>query len=290
MKALILIMIFTSLAQASPMQQMDQRIKTYNEARVRCEEGNSQHSDEGLFIDVSCDFQCKDLVPKVERAKGTFIPRNMGLFPGNGSNDENTLWSAVGVSLKVWSQKICFEKAVEGCKSAQEVESFGIREIQSGAWTMTKFPGCHEKGRIVSPFDNTAGSVRLGSIAGLITPPTISPTIDFNENGMKFTLQPGTLKADCKKPIKAKMCFGDCIDLASSENEIVETLSTSEPLGSDDMEICGDELAMKLQDLKLSASVRREVCEAYFWQSFMKRENKYKSCAAIRGDTTCETF
>lgn len=290
MKAILFILIFSSMAHASPMQQMDQRIKTYNEAGILCEPGNTQHSDDGLFIDVSCDFQCKDLVPKVERVKGTFIPKNLELFPGNGSNEENTLWSALGVSLKTWSQKICLEKAVEGCKSAQEVETFGIKEIQSGAWTMSKFPGCHEKSITVSPFDNRAGSLRVPSIAGLITAPEISETIDFNDKGLKINLTPGKFEKDCKKPIKAKLCFGDCIDLNSKEAEISETLSTSDPLGSDDLEYCGDDLDTKLQNLKLSASVRRELCESFFWQSFMKMGNMYKSCAAIRGETTCETF
>ena len=266
MKTIILILSFISFAHASALKQMDQRLKVYADSKVICEPGNESLSDEGLFIDVSCDFKCRDDVPRVERVKGTFLPKKLGLFPGNGTSDQSIMWSALGVSLKIWSQNICLEKAAIGCKNAQNIESYGIKELQSGAWKINKFPGCKEKSILVSPFDNRAGSVRVASISAVISFPETSKTIDFENTGLKFSLASGTNK------------------------EISETLGTPDPLGSDDMEICGDELATKLQDLKLSISVRREICEAYFWQSFMKMDNTYKSCAAIRGETTCESF
>lgn len=290
MKALLVILVFPFLVNASPMQQMDQRIKVYTESNVRCEEGSKQ-SDEGLFIDVSCDFQCKDLVPKVERVKGTFIPKNLGLTPGNGSNQENTMWSALGISLKIWSQRICFEKAIEGCKSLNDIDSFGIKELQSGRWTMNHFPGCHEKNIIISPFGDNAGSIRLPSIAGLISSPEIPSHVEFEQNGIKLPYATEVTGAECKKPIKAKLCFGDCLDL--SQSEIVETISTAEPLGSDAIELCGDQLEAKLLKLKLSPSVRRQFCEAYFWNSYLyidSMNTRFKTCGALRGDTSCETF
>ena len=290
MKTTILILSFISFAHASALKQMDQRLKVYAESKVICESGNESLSDEGLFIDVSCDFKCRNDVPRVERVKGTFLPKKLGLFPGNGSSDQSIMWSALGVSLKIWSQNICLEKAAIGCKNAQNIESYGMKELQSGAWKINKFPGCKEKSILVSPFDNRAGSVRVPNISAAISMPETSKTIDFENSGLKFSLQSGKSMPECKNKIKAKLCFGDCVDLSTSDKEISETLGTPDPLGSDDMEICGDELATKLQDLKLSISVRREICEAYFWQSFMKMDNTYKSCAAIRGETTCESF
>jgi len=214
----------------------------------------------------------------------------MGLFPGNGSSDESTMWSGLGVSLKIWSQKICLEKASVGCKNLQNVESYSIKELQSGSWKMNHFPGCQEKSTLISPFDNSAGSIRIAKLSTLISEPQQSKTIEFADNGLKINLAPGTIKAECKKNIKAKLCFGDCVDLSNTSKEISETLSTPDPLGTDEIAICGDELAAKFHNLKLSSSVRRELCEAYFWQSFMKLDNMYKSCAAIRGETDCGSF
>ena len=163
-----------------------------------------------------------------------------------------------------------------------------VSDKKCRAILMDKFPGCNETSLTVSPFDNKTGSSRISNRAGLLTPLKVSETIDFNDKGLKINLVPGTAIADCKKPIKAKLCFGDCIDL--SKTDIGETLSTPDPLGSDKMEICGDELDSKLKNLKLSTSVRRELCEAFFWKSFMKKGGLYMSCAAVRGETSCETF
>lgn len=270
---------------------MDQRLDTYAESKVVCDPGDIVLSDTGLFIDVSCDFQCKDLVPRVERVRGTFLPKNLGLTPGNGSNNTNTMWSTLTVSLKIWSQKICLEKAVLGCKSAQNLESFGIKELESGKWKMSKFPGCHEKTISVSPFDNSVASIRVNELTSLIeTPKVESKNVAFDYPGLTISLAQGVQIEGCKKVIKADMCFGDCIDLAKTTGDYVETLGTPDPLGTDHMEICGDDLDAKLKNLKLSSSVRRELCESYFWQSYMKQESRYRSCAAIRGETDCDKF
>jgi hypothetical protein len=288
MKALFFILVVTTIAHAKPMQQMDQRLKTYSENEVVCKPGNEIPSDAGLFIDVSCDFQCKGSVPRVERTKGAFLPNKLGLFPGNGSTTENIMWSSLGISLKIWSEKICLEKAVLGCKSEDNIESYGMRELESGAWKMNKFPGCNETGITVSPFNNSTGSVRASElVAKMHYEPRVMQIIDIEEEKQA--------EGSCKNMIKAKICFGDCLDLNRKDSEIVETISTSEPLGSNDIEICGDKLDAKLKDLKLSASVRKQLCETYFWQTFMKpetdlRNNLYKSCAAIRGETTCDKF
>ena len=284
MKGLFFILIFTIVANASPMKQMDQRLKTYSESEVVCKPDEEILADDGLFIDVSCNFQCRDLIPRVERMRGTFVPSKLGLYPGNGSTEENILWSSLGISLKIWSGKICLEKALLGCKTVQNIESYGIKELESGAWKMDKFPGCSEKSIIVSPFNSSAGSNRISSIVVKMShEPRTTQIIDIEEDEL--------VKEECKNMIKAKTCFGDCLEMNRKDSEIVETLSTSEPLGSSDFEFCGDKLDAKLKDLNLSPSVRRELCETYFWQSFMKlKNNMYKSCAAIRGETTCDKF
>lgn len=280
------------------MQQMDQRIKVYNESLgEKCEPGDGASPDDGLFIDVSCEFQCADLVQKIERVRGAFIPKNQGLFPGNGSNETNTLWSSVGVSMKTWAERICLEKAAAGCKGIQSVTKSELKEIESGAWKLNRFPGCKETSITLSPFNDSIRSNRIPKVASLLEPE------DKIANQKNFELQVSGLalsvpladfnqtKTKCQKTIKASLCFGDCIDLnAESSSDFIETLGTKEPLGFDQVEICADDLSAKLASQNAPVSVKQQVCEAYFWESLIKSPGMMKSCAAIRGDVDCGTI
>jgi hypothetical protein len=296
MKTLLFILLLTTHLNAKPLEQMDQRIKVYNEtAAMKCEHEETADHDGGLFVDVSCEFQCKGQVSKMERIRGAFIPKNLGLFPGNGSNETNVLWSSLGVSLKSWSQRICLEKAAEGCKGFQLVESSEMKELESGAWKLARFPGCKEKSLTLSPFNDSAKSNRIPSIAGMLVPEVQvanQKNFDLSLSGLKINLPYAAFngeKTPCQKPIKAKLCFGDCVDLnALSSPEFSETLGTPEPLGHDTIEICGDELAAKLSNQNQTASVKQQICEAYFWESLVKSPSMIRSCAALRGEVVCE--
>lgn len=307
MKRILLLACISSSILAAPLDQMNERLKAYSEVtQVMCDP-SSELSDEGLFVDVSCQFKCLNRPVQIEQVRGPFIPRQQGLYPGNGSNDKNIIWSALGISLKMWSQNICFEKAAAGCQGAQLIEEANIKGLTSGAWKMERFPGCSEKTVTLSPFTNAAGSSRILHQVTELTPKFGDLSVDAKKSfqlevaGLnlnlalaKFNLPAGEKNfatGECKKIIKAKLCFGDCVDLNSSGQDMTETLATPEPLGTEEIEMCADELLRRLSKEKLSAGVRAQLCEAYFWQSFLKLDYRlFKSCAAIRGETNCQEF
>ena len=276
---------------------MNQRIKVYNESHFPfCAPGESS-PDDGLFIDVSCEFQCDDKESKIERVRGAFIPKNLGLFPGNGSNETNTLWSSVGVSIKSWAERICLDKAAAGCQGIQKVGSLKLKEIESGDWKLNQFPGCKEKAITLSPFNDSIKTNRIPKIASLLEPEEkISNLKNFvlNVEGLSVSVPFAdfTKKENgCQKTIKASLCFGDCIDLdAASASDFVETLGTKEPLGFEQVEICADELSQKLTSQSTPASIKQQVCEAFFWESLIKSPGMMKSCAALRGEVNCSSL
>lgn len=273
------------------MDQMNQRLDSYGETLpLQCAPGETILPDDGLFMDVVCSITCKGQNPRIERSRGAFIPKDLGLSPGNGSTDQNTLWSSVGVALKSWSEDVCLEKATEACKSLEEVHELELTELESGEWKLQHFPGCKEKKAIRSPFDNTSGSKRMlpmtSNLLGNMSKP-LSET-KFHLKGLKLSIPFADLeKKDCAKKIKAHICYGDCIDM-TQKDAIVETLGTPEPLGAETVEICADELAQGLSHQKISQSVKQKICENYFWKSYINSNSFVKSCAALRGEVNCE--
>lgn len=307
MRKLLLLTLFSTSVLANPMAQMNSRLETYAEVNnIMCDPGKDL-SDAGLIVDVSCRFLCKDLKEKIEHARGSFIPANLGLIPGNGSSDRNIVWGSVGVSLKMWSQGICFEKAAAGCKGAQNVVTNDIQQVSSGAWKIDRFPGCKEKSITVSPFTDSAGSVRIDIGVAKISSPNKKNifeqvnyfSVDVTGLGLSIPIgrfntdlgKPQFDKASCKKIITGKLCFGDCIDMNSNDKDMTETLGTPEPLGTDEIVMCADDLVERLSKENLSQQTRTALCESYYWNSFLKLDYRlFKSCAAIRGSLDCEHF
>lgn len=253
--------------------------------------------DDGLFIDVSCEFQCADQIQKIERVRGAFIPKNQGLFPGNGSNETNTLWSSVGVSMKTWAERICLEKAAAGCRGIQAVTKSQLKEIESGTWKLERFPGCQEKSITLSPFNDSIRSNRIPKIASLLGPEEKiagQKNFELKVSGLSVSVpfaEFNQSKTKCQKTIKGSLCFGDCVDLnAEGSSDFIETLGTKEPLGTDQVEICADDLSAVLAKQNVPASVKQQVCEAFFWESLIKSGGMMRSCAAIRGEINCGTI
>lgn len=308
MKRFILFNLLSLSALANPMAQMNSRLATYAEVNnMMCEPGQ-EISDAGLIVDVSCKFQCKDLKERFEHARGAFIPEKRGLIPGNGSNDKSTIWGSVGVSLNMWTHEICFEKAANGCNGAHQIVSQEVQQVSSGAWKINRFPGCQEKSITISPFTDSAGSVRIENNVSKVALPFEKKQLlegktnfEVQVSGLNISLPIGKFNTDlgepqfdkkaCKKVITGKLCFGDCVDMNSSGSDLQETLGTPEPLGTDEITMCADELVQRLSSENLSQQVRKGLCEAYYWNSFLKLDSRlFKSCAAIRGSLDCEQF
>lgn len=277
-----LILLFgISVSFASPLEKMEENLKTYHGSQAL--ECNSESSDHGLFADVSCSIVCKNSSQeKIERIKGVFSPQSEGVFPGNGSDNSHIIWASLGIAFKNWTTKVCLERAIELCKSVTEIQTFNMLEVESGAWKLNRFPGCHEKSVINSPFDESSKSNKV-----------LNPILKFNsiskKNQTGFDHLVGQVmkdpKANCSHPIVGKVCFGDCVDLKAKE--IRETIATPEPLGTDVVIVCGDQLKARLSKLALSPSVKREICESYYWNSIIKSDLMMRTCAALRGEVNC---
>ena len=299
MKCLLFLLVSLSFcAGAKPLEVMNTKLAQYKETNAKlCLPGETGSLDDGLFIDVTCSFNCKGGAQKIERVKGSFIPKELGLYPGNGSSNQNTIWSAVGISIRVWSQEICLSKAADGCHGIKLVEGVDVTELESGKWNLKKFPGCHEQTITLSPFDESSGSSRMNSLSSSLLSSLSTPE-KFSEKPDQFHVRLKGLSVDipfaefnskspCQKKIKAKLCFGDCIDLKSEKYQ--ETLGTSDPLGKEEVEVCGDQFFSKVAGQNLSDAVKKQLCEDYFWNSLiLNGKNLMASCAAIRGEVSCE--
>lgn len=295
-----LFLVFLSLsALASPLTQMNQRVRVYNEVRdMTCLDDSPSPVDQGIYIDVSCSLKCQGRENQIERVRGPFIPSRLGLSPGNGSNETMVLWGGLNLSLKMWSDGLCLEKARIACKSELLIDSFEVSELQSGGWKVKRMPGCQEKEVTISPFYDEVKPDRVPALAGLIElrgsseKALSSSAYELKLGNEQIKLAYATsLKnpGECKRVITASICYGDCVDLNVSD--IVETIATSDPLGRETVQVCGDALFAKLAPFKLSTSMKKHVCENYFWTSLLSEDNlAFKTCAATRGDVDCQSL
>ena len=276
----LLFILSTSFAFASPLEKMEDNLKAYHSGQVL--ECSSESDDHALFADVSCSILCKNSSDqKIERIKGVFSPESEGLRPGNGSDNSHIVWASLGIAFKNWTSRVCFERAVELCKSMPNIESVSMAEVESGEWKLNQFPGCNEKVVIHSPFDEKSKTNKV-----------LSAYLKLNmigeKNQSELNSHFGEVIRDsksCSTPIIGKLCFGDCVDL--NAKDIRETIATPEPLGQEVVMVCGDNLKSKLSKLNLSQAVKRELCETYYWNSLIKSELMIRTCAALRGEVNC---
>lgn len=277
------------------MAQMRERVSTH-QALSGLDCNSEKQSDEGLMTNLTCEISCSGSAIKRYTLNESFLPESLGLQPGNGSNGtDTTLWGSLTVTLKSWSQEKCLEKAHEVCGDYSKISESNLENLASGEWKIKRFPGCHEKEATISPFDDSVKSNRVGGMMKKVAEFALPKMGEFDSFSPKATYQHIDLirssrKLDyksekCAKPILGDVCFGDCIDMSKSYT--VETLGTPEPLGRDKLEVCGDKLSEFMKDQKLSPSVKKTLCEDFFWNSIKIRDGVISTCAAMRGEVDC---
>ncbi len=310
MKNLILALItlyYQNLA-AGPMEEMRSRQEAHAAlANLQCQTLGVP-KDEGLIMDISCDLTCLGKEKKSIVVKEDFLPRKLGLKQGNGSSESNIIWASLGLTLKRWSDEICLGKANEVCGGYEKVAESNVALLSSGDWNLRKFPGCKESQRTLSPFDETSNSKRIEGVPLKILSKSFDGFSSIQNDEIDST-SPGSLKkvvsdvvksisvskGDCAHPIRANICYGDCVDL-QVETSMVETLGTSQPLGEDVEKICGDHLHSYLKNKNYSPQLKKKFCEEFFWivytnQHGIGKSNKMTStCAALRGDIDCSSL
>jgi hypothetical protein len=293
-KRLGLLTLFFSLSlEASPMSQMNGRLGNYNQVMGpdHCAAAVSgvgyNSSDYGLMTSVECEITCQGQSSKRIRAAGSFIPSSYGLYPGDGSSENNTLWRSLAVTMKVWSEEVCLGEAADLCKGLQKVTDSSVMEIESGEWKMNHTLGCDEKAVTLSPFDNTVNSKRLpaplAEQLNIVNQSHSLPVFD-----QTFKLAEKKNEGECQHKMEDNLCFGDCVHEMENK-EWKETLATPSPLGRAKETWCMDGIVATLKtQQKLSLQVKVKICEAYFWSSMMHSHGPGTSCAAVRGEHQCE--
>lgn len=292
--AIILTFLLIQLALSAPLDEMKQRQATH-EATTGLDCSANKQSDQGLLTTLTCQISCQGQETKPYTMDESFLPESLGLKPGNGSNAEDTIiWGSLSITLKSWSNEKCLEKALAICGGESKIHEVALDTLSSGEWKIERFPGCHETESTISPFDDSVKSKRIEGTMKKIVEFSIPGTKKLDPYVSEFKLSSSSLLDDarklssestkCERIIKAEICFGDCIDLSKSYT--LETLGTPEPLGKESMEICGDKLSEYIKAKNLSTSVKKTLCEDFFWNS-IKDRGMIGSCAALRGEVDC---
>jgi hypothetical protein len=242
-------------------------------------------NDKGLVVQIKCSIQCESTkTTKDLTIEKTFIPELENLKPGNGSDGKNIYWGSLGITLKGWSEEQCLIQATKECQQIENVKSMKSVSISSGKWSMTNWPQCESKERIISPFWEKSGAIMANETAELLLKSQPSQIFEFQLESDKksniLNLQ------NCKNIIDVNLCYGDCVDLNPSQ--FAETLATSEPLGKSSIKICADEVYEKLNATQLKPEIKKSICERKLWSKLISFPESGSSCAALRGNLSCQ--
>jgi hypothetical protein len=276
------------------MSQMNQRIDNYQGvmAPSHCAEATSglgfANSDYGIMTNVNCAITCRSGAKSSQLVPASFIPSSYGLTPGDGSNQQNTLWRSVGVTIKVWSEEVCLQLGSETCKGLDNVADSVVKKISSGDWSIDHAPGCDEKVPMLSPFDNTVKSNKIPApLIKQLEIGNISQSIKvFDQiHQAAIVVRPSKI---CKHRMNTSLCFGDCVHEITKGGDWKETLASPEPLAREKSSWCMDGFVEIIKkNKKLSKSVQVKACEAFLWSNMMHANDSGSSCAALRGNHEC---
>jgi hypothetical protein len=294
MKFLIIFFVMSPV-YASPLKKMQQRMTTYKELQGEICHDKTAPSKGSVEFEINCLVSCVNQKKTYKRkVKDFFVPRSRGLFPANGTTDKGPVWSSLGVSMKVWVQDICLGSAMKICKELKNISKSELERLESGSWVLKQFPGCDEKESIRSPFDNNAKSKMLPQLSQQSGPNKVIEDYSIPGLNLKIPHSEVHFIADnvakglknCQKKIKASICYGDCVDLESSE--MGETLATKEPFGRSEVEICGDDLVKIFLQMNPSEQIKKTICDSFFWSTLIHdQSNTYRTCSALRGTVDC---
>ncbi|MEN9723109.1 MAG: hypothetical protein RJB38_1095 [Pseudomonadota bacterium] len=248
--------------------------------------------------EISCEIHCStDSASKTEMISAQFSPTQHRLRKGNGD-----LLGALGTTLSLWSRRECAIQAAQRCGGIQHVTQAAPKSMKSGAWQMALPYGCPEQPALVlSPYGQQLQGKLKPSNKKTVSAETFRSTSAVEELTVRGALlEKSQLSAeanaksvvrspseDCRFPLSAQLCFGDCIDLSTSPN--LESLSTPSPTRGE-LTVCGDALAQALLAKKRSRFEKLLHCEEFFWRSARASSSLYFACAAVRGNVNCDSF
>ncbi len=313
---IIILALEVSAAKSSNIPGMATRIlqaqQSIKEKRHQCHDSNSlpkleENKTSTVNTDyfnaqITCEFQCRNNKTVSESIKDVFEPKKLSLYEGDGSSNEKIMWRSLGITLSTWSQELCLNKAQKKCSSLKNVEKISVKKIKSGNWSFDGKLKCSSSKTVYSPFDSQFKLDNQGLSAynpfemkfNQFESKTIKTVNNLSEYiGSRYTEKEVEKWIDaksCSKAIKVKACFGDCVWEEGADKNWRETLSTSEPLGTDEYSICVDKILTKNSFKGLSKEVVQVKCEKIAWELIRKLEFSGASCAATRADYDCSAL
>lgn len=244
----------------------------------------------GMQTQISCQLKCKGQEEsKVHQLNVGFHPSSQNLRKGDGG-----LWASLTSTLDYWSKDQCFHFAAQTCQGLDQIEQAERLAVTSGQWSLTNSLKCSKDQAVVlSPFEKTLKTDPILNFEQLKNQNHNQQLADLTPDWRKsFGLghrddKAQTREKDCQNPVTATFCFGDCISLDTAE--WMEYLASPNPLGSDDYEICADDLLERIKDLDLPATMKTHLCETQFMHELRSRSVTGLTCASSRLDSQCAT-
>ena len=233
---------------------------------------------------IKCSFSCKKNDKLIERSVNQiFDSKKNGMQIGDGG-----LLASSTTTIIYWSQEICLNQAIVECGVLADVNSFEMKGMSSGEWIFDGKVTCgSEQKTILSPFDPLVKVDTSKNSQTLVAPIKKGVAFDWKKPFThNFSRGESTKNKEvCSKYIKGIFCYGDCITLDQKISN--ELLASPNPLGSDNIEVCADDLITATSKLALSQSVKQHLCETYFLAQLKKKGATGLTCASSRFEINC---
>ena len=266
-------------------------------SKLNCQDtytpGDVKEYRDAFISKIDCEYKCLGQKKRSTIIEKTFRPKELSLYPGDGSSDTVTMWRSLGITINTFKKQQCFNFVQSAC---EKIESFKVKSISSGNWKLDKDVNCSTKDVIYSPFDSkyTLDLPKNRKLSFVDNTPFSFQSNDDEQSENKISeffnskkeAQSLLYNKGCKHKIKVNTCFGDCIwEEESAKNGYVETISTPNPLGEDSFSICADNYLSKLKSS--SRSVVNFKCEKFIWEFIRTSGLTGESCAALRFNHNC---
>ncbi len=231
---------------------------------------------------LQCEFTCDGKSDLVETSvTRTFNPEEQGLMPGDGHHPPSFIApSSLGSVFSAWAERECLNHAEKQCLNLSLIKTSKFKSATSGDWSMQEIPSCSSKTLVRSPYDSRFKLVRK-SQSGLLLPA---------KSTHPQPLPPGIHQepSKCSTRIKGKSCFGDCVITENdSDGKVPLTLMTDHPYGTEDQNICADDLVKSYAEKKPTRAAAEILCREYFARRLLYIKSMGTSCAAFRTDADC---
>lgn len=250
-----------------------------------------QSGPESISTTIQCRSVCNDNSSGNPQVNKTFNTSELNMSRGDGN-----MWASLSTTLKYWSEEVCIEKGNEYCKTRQGLKDFEVVSVSSGDWSTTlNFTCSKTQPQVTSPFEPSLNPKRPlnldrtfgNALSNNPVPVSSVRLFDWLTYNHGFNRAPAPAEG-CGNQIKATFCYGDCITLDDRNTQL---LASANPLGSDEISLCVDDLVSHLRERNItSPSLIKHYCETYFLNFLKSNRTIGLSCSSSRFDIDCSSI